>query len=250
MQVMRLEKLVKLLEDQQDRAQAQRTRLEHRIAQLEVSLREQSRNNNNRYVRRKCYSPQGAPRVGNERHAPPRAFSTSTFCLDTVACSRGTSESSRYCANSPKPSPRRFHINGRYSFCSDGEETFVCERCRGEIDGRFAGKSTGDAIIRVQQNPRQPARENLYGWLMGTMALGAFGEPTRALNKFCEGSSSSDENTDRSEIVNPLADFRDCSGESRCRYEKRCRRLYRGCSSKRFFCGASPRQRNPIIRVK
>ncbi|XP_025269374.1 cingulin-like protein 1 [Camponotus floridanus] len=46
MQVMRLEKLVKLLEDQQDRAQAQRTRLEHRIAQLEVSLRE--KNNNNR----------------------------------------------------------------------------------------------------------------------------------------------------------------------------------------------------------
>ncbi|XP_070518827.1 paramyosin [Cardiocondyla obscurior] len=48
MQVMRLEKLVKLLEDQQDRAQAQRTRLEHRIAQLEVSLREKSRNDNNR----------------------------------------------------------------------------------------------------------------------------------------------------------------------------------------------------------
>ncbi|XP_070167929.1 putative leucine-rich repeat-containing protein DDB_G0290503 [Polyergus mexicanus] len=46
MQVMRLEKLVKLLEDQQDRAQAQRTRLEHRIAQLEISLRE--KNNNNR----------------------------------------------------------------------------------------------------------------------------------------------------------------------------------------------------------
>ncbi|XP_011694998.1 PREDICTED: myosin-9-like isoform X2 [Wasmannia auropunctata] len=48
MQVMRLEKLVKLLEDQQDRAQAQRTRLEHRIAQLEVSLREKSRNDGNR----------------------------------------------------------------------------------------------------------------------------------------------------------------------------------------------------------
>ncbi|KAL6439860.1 hypothetical protein ACFW04_004112 [Cataglyphis niger] len=46
MQVMRLEKLVKLLEDQQDRAQAQRTRLEHRIAQLEINLRE--KNNNNR----------------------------------------------------------------------------------------------------------------------------------------------------------------------------------------------------------
>ncbi|XP_018407108.1 PREDICTED: interaptin-like [Cyphomyrmex costatus] len=48
MQVMRLEKLVKLLEDQQDRAQAQRTRLEHRIAQLEVSLREKNKNDSNR----------------------------------------------------------------------------------------------------------------------------------------------------------------------------------------------------------
>ncbi|XP_018361180.1 PREDICTED: synaptonemal complex protein 1-like [Trachymyrmex cornetzi] len=48
MQVMRLEKLVKLLEDQQDRAQAQRTRLEHRIAQLEVSLREKTKNDSNR----------------------------------------------------------------------------------------------------------------------------------------------------------------------------------------------------------
>ncbi|XP_020284540.1 putative leucine-rich repeat-containing protein DDB_G0290503 isoform X2 [Pseudomyrmex gracilis] len=47
MQVMRLEKLVKLLEDQQDRAQAQRTRLEHRIAQLEVSLREKNGNSSN-----------------------------------------------------------------------------------------------------------------------------------------------------------------------------------------------------------
>ncbi|XP_011145375.2 uncharacterized protein LOC105186690 [Harpegnathos saltator] len=46
MQVMRLEKLVKLLEDQQDRAQAQRTRLEHRIAQLEMNLRDKAKNSN------------------------------------------------------------------------------------------------------------------------------------------------------------------------------------------------------------
>ncbi|XP_015429210.1 PREDICTED: golgin subfamily A member 3-like [Dufourea novaeangliae] len=38
MQIMRLEKMVKLMEDQQDRAQAQRTRLENRIAQLELAL--------------------------------------------------------------------------------------------------------------------------------------------------------------------------------------------------------------------
>ncbi|XP_076681239.1 uncharacterized protein LOC143375725 [Andrena cerasifolii] len=38
LQIMRLEKMVKLMEDQQDRAQAQRTRLENRIAQLELAL--------------------------------------------------------------------------------------------------------------------------------------------------------------------------------------------------------------------
>ncbi|XP_076167310.1 uncharacterized protein LOC143146683 [Ptiloglossa arizonensis] len=37
-QIMRLEKMVKMMEDQQDRAQAQRTRLEKRIAKLEVTL--------------------------------------------------------------------------------------------------------------------------------------------------------------------------------------------------------------------
>ncbi|XP_026668008.1 myosin heavy chain, clone 203-like isoform X2 [Ceratina calcarata] len=38
LQIMRLEKMVKLMEDHQDRAQAQRTRLENRIAQLELAL--------------------------------------------------------------------------------------------------------------------------------------------------------------------------------------------------------------------
>nr|XP_012144104.1 PREDICTED: myosin heavy chain, clone 203-like [Megachile rotundata] len=37
-QIMRLEKMVKLMEDQQDRAQAQRTRFENRIAQLELAI--------------------------------------------------------------------------------------------------------------------------------------------------------------------------------------------------------------------
>ncbi|RLU18517.1 hypothetical protein DMN91_008874 [Ooceraea biroi] len=218
MQVLRLEKLVKLLEDQQDRAQAQRTRLEHRIAQLEVSLQEKSKNGSNRYVVRKCFSPRTLrSRVAD--YAPSRAFSTS-FCLGTAADSCGALEPSRYRTSSPSPPPRRFHVNNRYPLCSGGEEAFVCERCRGEIDGRFT-----DAIGHVQRDPRDSIRENLYGWLMGTAALGAFGEPTRALNRFCDRSSSSDEDTDCFVgIVNPLVDLQNCSRESRHRCERHCRR--------------------------
>ncbi|XP_011346726.2 myosin-16 isoform X1 [Ooceraea biroi] len=243
MQVLRLEKLVKLLEDQQDRAQAQRTRLEHRIAQLEVSLQEKSKNGSNRYVVRKCFSPRTLrSRVAD--YAPSRAFSTS-FCLGTAADSCGALEPSRYRTSSPSPPPRRFHVNNRYPLCSGGEEAFVCERCRGEIDGRFT-----DAIGHVQRDPRDSIRENLYGWLMGTAALGAFGEPTRALNRFCDRSSSSDEDTDCFVgIVNPLVDLQNCSRESRHRCERHCRR-YRSRSSRRSFRGASPRQRNPIIHIK
>lgn len=47
LQVMRLEKMVKLMEDQQDRAQAQRTRLENRIAQLEQTIQKTKE----RYIR-------------------------------------------------------------------------------------------------------------------------------------------------------------------------------------------------------
>ncbi|XP_043514313.1 kinesin-like protein KIF15 [Frieseomelitta varia] len=47
LQIMRLEKMVKLMEDHQDRAQAQRTRLENRIAQLELALQ---RNKEQRYL--------------------------------------------------------------------------------------------------------------------------------------------------------------------------------------------------------
>lgn len=46
LQVMRLEKMVKLMEDQQDRAQAQRTRLENRIAQLELALQKNKEHRN------------------------------------------------------------------------------------------------------------------------------------------------------------------------------------------------------------
>ncbi|XP_035717567.1 intracellular protein transport protein USO1-like [Vespa mandarinia] len=48
MQVLRLEKIVKQMEDHQDHAQAQRTRLENRIAQLELALQEKNKDQRSR----------------------------------------------------------------------------------------------------------------------------------------------------------------------------------------------------------
>ncbi|XP_015179986.1 PREDICTED: uncharacterized protein MAL8P1.12-like [Polistes dominula] len=48
MQILRLEKIVKQMEDHQDHAQAQRTRLENRIAQLELALQEKNRDHRSR----------------------------------------------------------------------------------------------------------------------------------------------------------------------------------------------------------
>ncbi|XP_031367720.1 myosin heavy chain, non-muscle-like isoform X3 [Apis dorsata] len=61
LQIMRLEKMVKLMEDHQDRAQAQRTRLENRIAQLELALQ---RNKEQRdYIQRQTSSDEEQPYI-------------------------------------------------------------------------------------------------------------------------------------------------------------------------------------------
>ncbi|XP_078036618.1 uncharacterized protein LOC144469824 [Augochlora pura] len=65
MQVMRLEKMVKLMEDQQDHAQAQRTRLENRIAQLEIALQ---RTKDQRYVRNELSIPDNSQTVDDQSH--------------------------------------------------------------------------------------------------------------------------------------------------------------------------------------
>lgn len=50
LQLTRLEKLVKQMEDQEERAQEQRTRLERRIAQLELALQTKNSTKDSRYV--------------------------------------------------------------------------------------------------------------------------------------------------------------------------------------------------------
>lgn len=209
MQVMRLEKLVKLLEDQQDRAQAQRIRFEHRIAQLEVSLREKSRND--RYVMRK-YLRKPRPGVINGRLS--RAFP----CESERTLLKASAAPYRYFSRhvspteSSGPPPRGFNLNDWYRVTSDKEEAFICERCRRKVNEKFKGD-----VIRHVENPRV-RRGSLYGWLMDSSVLEAFGEPTSRLNEF-HGEVSSEEDVDcLYGIVNPIAVHNKNCNRDTCRY--------------------------------
>lgn len=247
---MRLEKLVKMLEDQQDRAQAQRTRLEHRIAQLEVSLREKNKSDSNRYVMRKYLR---TPRSDTIDSKLSRALScdsrralleapASTFHL-VDSHSRERSGFSRYQPVSPAKSTdyplRKFNVNDWCRVSSDKEKVFTCEQCRREINGKFR-----DGMIRRHVKEHHvPIRRSLYGWLMDCTAVEAFGEPTNSLNKIYNGRSSSEEDADCFfRIVDPFV-VRDRNKKSRRRRERYCR------FSKRSFQDASPRRCNPIIRT-
>ncbi|KYQ47435.1 hypothetical protein ALC60_13556 [Trachymyrmex zeteki] len=252
MQVMRLEKLVKLLEDQQDRAQAQRTRLEHRIAQLEVSLREKNRNDSNRYVMKKYLRK---PRSGIVDDGLSRAFSCESgrALLEASASTfhfvdPRSQESPRYryfsrhvlSTKNSDPPPRKIHLNDWHRTSSDKEEAFICEQCRRECK-----KFRSDVIHRIGNHR---IRKSLYGWLMNSSALEAFGEPTGRLNKFHELSSS--ENTDCF-FVNPIVvrnNVKDCNKEScRRREQHYCR--YRGRLPRQSLHDCSLRRYNPIIRT-
>ncbi|EFN80620.1 hypothetical protein EAI_04204 [Harpegnathos saltator] len=269
MQVMRLEKLVKLLEDQQDRAQAQRTRLEHRIAQLEMNLRDKAKNSN-RYViseHNSLYKSDRSSVVDDQvSHALPRESqrtlleeSTPAFCL-VHPRSRKRQRFPRYLRRRVSPSKSlnlplnstgvscrtrfaRLHADNCYRISSDKEEAFVCERCRREGDEKFKG----DTARQVEQGRCDPIRKSLYGWLVGSSALEVFDEPTTDFNEFPE-SGTTDENVDRFfRIVNPCVtsgDGWDCSRETRHR-ERRCRRR----SSRRFLYGTFPRRCGSIIRM-
>lgn len=243
MQVMRLEKLVKLLEDQQDRAQAQRTRLEHRIAQLEVSLRE--KNSGNRYVMRKYSDDKPRPNIIDDKL--PRAFSCEsrrallkasmpTFRLiDSCSCERSGSSHYRYHhtlpVKNPFLSPEEFYLNDWCCVSSDKEEAFVCEQCQREINEKFKHD-----IIRNVKDYQVPIRKSLYGWLMKSSALEAFGEHTIQLNKFHDGHSSFEKDTDCFfKIVDPLIirdNKKDRNRKSRRRREQYCRQCLKTISSK------------------
>jgi len=214
MQVMRLEKLVKLLEDQQDRAQAQRTRLEHRIAQLEVSLREKSRSDSNRYVMRKYLRK---PRSSTNDRLP-RAFS----CESKRAFLEASTPYQYFSRHVPPTKsldspPRKFHFNDWYRASSD-KEAFICEQCRREVNEKFRRD-----VIHHVENRRIGG--SLYGWLMDSSALETFGEPTSRLNKFY-GELSFEEDADcfADEIVNSIVVRDNAKGcNKKSRHEHYCR---------------------------
>lgn len=259
MQVMRLEKLVKLLEDQQDRAQAQRTRLEHRIAQLEVSLRE--KNNNNRYVMRKYSDAKSRPNFIDNKL--PRTFSCESkrtllkaslpmfHLIDSCSCERSKSPYYRYHTSSiknPFPSPEKFSLDDWCHISSDKEEAFVCEQCqRNEINEKYKR----DVIIHPVKDHQVPIQKSLYGWLMDSSALEAFGEPTIGLNRFHNRRSSFEKDTNcLFRIIDPLINRNSeesRSRKSRHRREQYCRRYSR--FSKRFLHNTSCQDCNRIIRM-
>lgn len=254
MQVMQLEKLVKLLEDQQDRAQAQRTRLEHRIAQLEVSLRDKTKNSN-RYVISECNSRKSdRSYVVDDRvsRALPRESeralleeSTPTFRLINphprkrlefprylyrgVSPSKSLNPPPSSIAASYRSKSARFHVDDWCCTCSDKEEAFICERCRREAGEKFKG----DTVYQIERDRHDLTRKSLYGWLMGSSTL---------------ESGTTDDNADCFfRIVSPGVardDVWDRSRESRDRRRQYCSR-----SSRRFLYGTFPRRCGPIIRT-
>ncbi|XP_012533312.2 golgin subfamily A member 4 [Monomorium pharaonis] len=257
MQVMRLEKLVKLLEDQQDRAQAQRTRLEHRIAQLEVSLREKSRNDNSRYVARR-YSRKPRSNIVDDRLS--RTFSCESrralleasvpkfHFADTHSRVSLKSPRCRYfsCyippAKSSDPPSGKF-LNNWCRVSSDKKEAFICEQCRREVSEKFR-----DDVIHHAGNHR--IRRSLYSWLMDSSVLEAFGEPTNRVNKFHAEPISSSEEDEDCFLVNPIIydNTKDCSRKPRRCREQHCYR-YRGRLPRRSLHDVSLRRCNPIIRT-
>ncbi|XP_032683588.1 myosin-2 heavy chain-like [Odontomachus brunneus] len=192
MQVMRLEKLVKLLEDQQDRAQAQRTRLEHRIAQLEVSLRDKTKNSN-RYVTSECNlrksdrsyviddrvsralpreskralleEPTPTFRLINPR--PRKRLGFPRYLYRRVLPSKSLNPPPSSIAASYRSKSAKFHVDDWCRACSDNEEAFICERCRRETGEKFKD----DTVRQVERDRHDPMRKSLYEWLMRSSTL-------------------------------------------------------------------------------
>ncbi|XP_076645062.1 uncharacterized protein LOC143354683 [Halictus rubicundus] len=137
MQVMRLEKMVKLMEDQQDRAQAQRTRLENRIAQLEMALQ---RNKEQRYVRDRLSLPMKSQEIGDQNrfsdsdqpaslHSLASHYSPHSNPYGSVIKRSEAALSTIASQTDDNQSYQDLEIVSRQS-SSDEEQHYVCERCR------------------------------------------------------------------------------------------------------------------------
>lgn len=117
-QIMRLGKMVKLMEEQQDRAQAQRTRFENRIAQLELIIQ---RSKEQRYVREKS-SPKY--RVDSEQDTLQDYYSDSERVL--LQNSRSIPLQNNFVYD--------YENGGSRQTSSDEDQPYICERCRREIE--------------------------------------------------------------------------------------------------------------------
>ena len=147
LQIMRLEKMVKLMEDHQDRAQAQRTRLENRIAQLELTLQ---RNKEQRYVREqssssiKFHMETEQDRLSQDYISDSdQILSKDSFNLPSFNQHDSISRESEF-LSATGPSQihhRQLHNYGDYiqrQTSSDEDQPYICERCRQET---FAEKN-------------------------------------------------------------------------------------------------------------
>lgn len=146
LQIMRLEKMVKLMEDHQDRAQAQRTRLENRIAQLELTLQ---RNKEQRYVREqssssiKFHVETEQDRLSQDYISDSdQILSKDSFNLPSFNQHDSISRSEFLSGTGPlQIDHRQLHNYGDYTqrqTSSDEDQPYICERCRQET---FAEKN-------------------------------------------------------------------------------------------------------------
>lgn len=141
---MRLEKMVKLMEDHQDRAQAQRTRLENRIAQLELALQ---RNKEQRYVREQSLSSlkfqeDGEPDKLSQNYLSDsdQIYSQDSFKLQSFPHeNQHDSGANRveFLSHKTVPQTDHRHLHDYRDYIqrqtsSDEEQPYICERCRQE----------------------------------------------------------------------------------------------------------------------
>lgn len=194
MQVLRLEKIVKQMEDHQDHAQAQRTRLENRIAQLELALQE--KNKDQRYVRERSSLSMSKSNSTKNDH-DQRSFSklshnykgallrpmmpptlqrsltlhSSPRSLSTVRQDHHNTRSSSLIRNQETKSKffpfSKSDSKTREFFVSNEDKTYICKRCRHE-EQRFQ-----EPIFWLanRKNPNNEIRESLYNWLLDSTEL-------------------------------------------------------------------------------
>lgn len=176
---MRLEKMVKLMEDHQDRAQAQRTRLENRIAQLELA---QQRSKEQRYVREnsssstKCHVDSERDKLSQDYHTDTeQMFSQDSFnSQSSLHCNHTNSVAKRSGLSDTGPPQKDYRQLRNYGdndytqrqTSSDEDQPYICERCRQET------------YVRENKDPwfnkndsTDNTNESFHNWLTNVSSL-------------------------------------------------------------------------------